>query len=90
MDEESDSDDDSGLASTAGSDYDYLLGMAMWSLTFEKKEELLRKKDEKVHELNVLRGTSKEDLWRKDLQVEWPDFVQILPETRLDLIDFVL
>ena len=29
-------------------DYNYLLSMSLWSLTLEKKEELLKKRDEKV------------------------------------------
>ena len=41
--------------------------MAMWSLTLEKKEELLRKKEEKHKELEKLRGTTKEQLWLTDL-----------------------
>ena len=49
-------------------DYDYLLGMAMWNLTLEKKEELLRKKNEKHQELELLKRTSKSDLWRNDLK----------------------
>ena len=48
-----DSDVDSDAEEDArDSDYDYLLGMAMWSLTAEKKEELLRKKDDKHKELD--------------------------------------
>ena len=30
-----------------GPDYDYLLGMPMWNLTQEKKDEICRKRDEK-------------------------------------------
>ncbi len=40
----------------------------MWSLTAEKKDELIRKKEEKQKELDELRRTSKEDMWRKDLK----------------------
>ena len=29
-------------------DYNYLLSMSLWSLTLEKKEEILKKRDEKV------------------------------------------
>lgn len=48
-----DSDVDSDAEEDArDSDYDYLLGMAMWCLTAEKKEELLRKKEEKHKELD--------------------------------------
>ena len=38
-----------------GSDYDYLLGMKMWALTEEKKNELLRHRDEKEQELQKLK-----------------------------------
>jgi DNA topoisomerase-2 len=48
-----DSDVDSDAEEDAkDADYDYLLGMAMWSLTAEKKEELLKKKDDKHKELD--------------------------------------
>ena len=49
-------------------EYDYLLGMPMWNLTLEKKEEFLRKKEGKNQELRNLKATTKEDLWRKDLK----------------------
>ena len=42
--------------------------MTMWNLTLERKEELLRKKQEKHEELQRLRATSKEALWRVDLK----------------------
>ncbi len=32
-----------------GPDFNYLLSMSMWSLTREKKEELLKNRDAKVH-----------------------------------------
>ncbi|CAG9855568.1 unnamed protein product [Phyllotreta striolata] len=35
--------------------YDYLLGMSMWSLTEERKNELLRQRDNKIMELNTLK-----------------------------------
>ena len=49
-------------------DFDYLLSMTMWTLTLERKEELLKKKQEKHAELDRLRATKKEDLWRADLK----------------------
>jgi DNA topoisomerase-2 len=64
---EDDSEDEDSLDDTA-LDYDYLLGMAMWCLTKEKKDDLLKKKDEKHQELKKLRETSKEDLWKRDLK----------------------
>lgn len=48
-------------------DFDYLLGMTMWTLTKEKKDELLRKKDEKLAELRALEAKKPGDLWRDDL-----------------------
>jgi len=40
----------------------------MWCLTAEKKDELIRKKEEKQRELDNLRRTSREDMWRNDLK----------------------
>lgn len=49
--------------------FDYLLGMSMWMLTDEKKNELLRQKDVKLAELATLRGKTSKELWREDLDV---------------------
>ena len=64
------------VAKEKGPDFDYLLGMPMWNLTQEKKEELCRKRDEKRQELENLKATSKEQLWEKDLK----EFVSKLDE----------
>lgn len=48
-------------------DYDYLLGMSFWHLTLEKKNELLRKKEEKCTELDILQKKTPSDLWLEDL-----------------------
>ncbi|GIY81259.1 DNA topoisomerase 2-beta [Caerostris extrusa] len=55
-------------ATSSGPDYDYLLGMTLWSLTRERKDELLKKRDEKIKELNDLKSKSPSDLWRNDLK----------------------
>ncbi|KKK13485.1 DNA topoisomerase 2 [Aspergillus rambellii] len=47
--------------------YDYLLGMAIWSLTQERVEKLRRQIGEKELEVDVLIKLSKEDIWTKDL-----------------------
>lgn len=39
----------------------------MWSLTFERKEELLKKRDNKIAELQTLEKKTPKDLWREDL-----------------------
>lgn len=59
-------------------DYDYLLGMPMWSLTMEKVKKLIGERDECEAELNILLAKTPEDLWREDL-----DQVSI----QLDLMD---
>merc|ERR1739844_315356 len=57
-------------------DYDYLLGMPMWSLTAERKEALLKQKEGKHDELRKLRKTTKEDMWITDLD----EFIEKLTE----------
>ncbi|WWC62083.1 uncharacterized protein I303_104673 [Kwoniella dejecticola CBS 10117] len=56
------------------SDYDYLLGMAIWSLTVEKVNKLLAERDAKEAELIELLKLSPQDIWNTDLDkflVEW-------------------
>lgn len=53
--------------SPEASKFDYLLGMSMWMLTEERKNELLKQKDTKLHELETLKKKSNKDLWREDL-----------------------
>lgn len=57
-------DDDEGLA---GPDFDYLLGMKMWSLTLERKNEILKNRDDKRQELKVLKEKTPETMWITDL-----------------------
>merc|ERR1712113_648562 len=47
--------------------YNYLLNMALWSLTLERVEKLRQQKEEKEGELNQLLDTSPEQLWEVDL-----------------------
>ncbi|KAK9459889.1 DNA topoisomerase [Lipomyces oligophaga] len=49
------------------SSYDYLLGMAIWSLTRERYEKLLRERDAMETELNILLKKTAKDLWSHDL-----------------------
>ena len=48
-------------------EYDYLLNMNLWSLTYEKIEELLKQKELKEKELSILEQTEVETLWNNDL-----------------------
>lgn len=70
--QQEDDDDDSGRKKDVEdgdkkNPYNYLLGMNLWSLTLEYKEQLLKKRDEKIHELNLLKKKSREDLYQDDL-----------------------
>jgi DNA topoisomerase II len=47
--------------------FDYLLGMSMWMLTDERKNELLKQRDHKLSELRILKAKTKENLWIEDL-----------------------
>ncbi|KAH8276429.1 hypothetical protein KR018_006922 [Drosophila ironensis] len=47
--------------------FDYLLGMSMWMLTEEKKNELLKQRDAKLAELDNLMQKTPELLWLDDL-----------------------
>ena len=48
-------------------EYDYLLSMNFWNITYEKVEELLKQKEMKEKELEELKKTTIETLWIKDL-----------------------
>ncbi|SJX63744.1 probable DNA topoisomerase II [Sporisorium reilianum f. sp. reilianum] len=52
---------------SADSDFDYLLNMAIYNLTKEKVEKLLKERDVKEEELKVLIGRSPQNLWDEDL-----------------------
>lgn len=52
----------------SGKGYDYLLSMALWSLTKEKVDKLLQDFEDKKEEIVVLEGTSAETLWEYDLK----------------------
>lgn len=48
-------------------DFDYLLGMPIWNLTMEKKEEILRQQKQKGDELKALKAKTHLRLWKDDL-----------------------
>lgn len=69
--------------------YDYLLGMSIWSLTRERYEKLLRDRDVKEEELNILLRKSPKDLWNEDLDVfleKWQEFLEDDREQREALL----
>ncbi|KIJ32068.1 hypothetical protein M422DRAFT_185076 [Sphaerobolus stellatus SS14] len=72
--EEDGGDDDDEAVGSANSDFDYLLGMAICSLTREKVEKLKQQQVEKEEELMTLLKRTPKDIWTEDLDnflVEW-------------------
>ncbi|XP_052896689.1 DNA topoisomerase 2 isoform X2 [Anopheles moucheti] len=49
--------------------FNYLLGMSMWMLTEERKNEILKQRDQKLAELKALQTKTPEVLWIDDLDV---------------------
>lgn len=68
-DDASEGEDEKESASDAelAKGYEYLLGMKIWSLTFEKAEELRRQLTEKKEEVVKLEITKPESIWLNDL-----------------------
>ncbi|XP_034171791.2 DNA topoisomerase 2 isoform X1 [Osmia lignaria lignaria] len=70
LEEVADNAEDEGALSTTAigqENFDYLLGMTLWSLTKERKDELLRQRDEKLVELKRLQARTPVSLWKEDL-----------------------
>ncbi|CAA7271414.1 unnamed protein product [Cyclocybe aegerita] len=78
--EDEDEEEETG-ANESGADFDYLLGMAIWSLTKEKIEKLRTQAAEKEVELLALLEKSPKDLWNTDLD-------HFLQEWERDCIEF--
>lgn len=69
-----DEDGDDEDAEIGSGDFDYLLGMAIWSLTRERVEKLLQQVGDKELEIDTLSKKSPKDIWTEDLdalQEEW-------------------
>ncbi|CAN8003376.1 unnamed protein product, partial [Ixodes hexagonus] len=67
--QEEDEEDEDKDKEGGSTNYNYLLGMPLWSLTRERKEDLLAKRDQKKGELETLRQKTPQDLWADDLDV---------------------
>ncbi|KAJ6569535.1 DNA topoisomerase II [Mycena capillaripes] len=73
--------DEADAGTSNGSDYDYLLGMAISSLTKEKIERLLQSAADKEQELLILLKISPKEMWNTDLEkflAEWEALKQEL------------
>ncbi len=68
--EDADEDEDQGKVNGEMlSDFDYLLGMPIWSLTKEKIVKLTEQAGDKEHELKRLLEKSPKELWNADLDL---------------------
>lgn len=62
----------------SASDFDYLLGMPIYSLTMEKAQQLRADRDEKQAELDQLLSKTPKDLWKDDLNAFSEEWINIL------------
>ena len=62
-----DDEEEEDQGSVEAADYDYLLGMPIWSLTKERVEKLLKQVGDVEQAIDALIKLSKEDLWKRDL-----------------------
>ena len=60
----------------AAKEFDYLLTMPLWALTYEKVEALQKEMEDKRKEIKVLEATHIHDLWNRDLD----HFIEVLEE----------
>jgi DNA topoisomerase II len=61
-------------------EYNYLLSLPLWNLTFEKVEEMKRSRQEKENELKTLEMTHIKELWKADLHA----FLEMLDKVELE------
>ncbi|XP_039448395.1 DNA topoisomerase 2 [Culex pipiens pallens] len=66
--------------------FDYLLGMSMWMLTDERKNELLKQRDNKLSELSAIKAKTSEVLWTDDLDALAKKLDEVEEKERLDAI----
>lgn len=65
--DESDIEDEETSTGDLAKGYEYLLGMKIWSLTFEKAEQHRAQLEQKISELELLQATEPTTLWLRDL-----------------------
>eukprot|EP00536_Pseudo-nitzschia_multiseries_P013725 jgi/Psemu1/320513/estExt_fgenesh1_pm.C_6050001 len=66
-DDSDDENEEPSSTSDLSKGYEYLLGMKLWNLTFEKVEELRKQLAERTAELEELEATEPSEIWLKDL-----------------------
>lgn len=70
----------------SSSDYDYLISLAIGTLTLEKIQELLAERDKLVQEVEDLKQTSVKSLWMRDLDALEAKVIEV----RCKIMYFVL
>ena len=80
VDPDADPDEENENATLGANDYDYLLGMAIWSLTQERIDKLMRQIGSKEADFKELTETPTKTLWTRDLD-------EFLEEWRFQLED---
>ncbi|CAK3757994.1 DNA topoisomerase 2 [Lecanosticta acicola] len=78
--EQDNDESDAAEAEAGASDFDYLLGMAIWSLTQERVEKLQRQIGDKEDEITVLSSKSVQMLWKEDLEALREEWITQLEE----------
>lgn len=64
--------------------FDYLLGMSMWMLTEERKNELLKQRDNKLAELATLKAKTPKGIWIEDLDAFMKKLDEVENKERLE------
>ena len=65
--EEESSDEEDASQDMRTGDFNYLLSMALWNLTYEKVEEILKETEKKQAQLAATRSTEASEMWEEDL-----------------------
>jgi DNA topoisomerase-2 len=66
-------------------DYDYLLSMAIWSLTWERYKKLMEQQADKQKELAAMKAVHPADLWERDLDAFMDAWTRY--ETNMTILD---
>jgi DNA topoisomerase-2 len=84
-DEEEEFDEDANVHKKGNviSSFDYLLGMAIWSLTRERYEKILQQKTKKEDELTQLLKLTSKDIWKNDLDNFMSGWRQLLVDDEI-------
>ena len=77
LDSDEEDEEDTSSSADLAKGYEYLLGMKIWSLTFERAEELRVQLAERTAEFEQLESTSTSQIWLNDL-----DAIEVALEER--------